>query len=378
MASAAFPAAAEIFAPKLTPGFRPASDSDENGLWDLMSREEARLKGSRFVIREPELNRYVTDVVCRLAGDYCPDIRVYIVRTPFFNASMAPNGMMQVWSGALLRTQNEAQLAAVIGHEVGHYLRRHTLDRFRDARDKSAFSMVLSMGLTLAGIGLVGSLTSLLVAASVVSYGRDQEREADAIGLDLMERAGYDPMEAPAVWSQLIAEHKARENPSGRDIIFASHPGEEEREVSLRETASSMPGAGETARRYKDRHLKALRVHRRQFFEDELRLRQYGPSLALFTTMLQNDPDDGTLAFAVGEVHRLRARDGDFDKALASLDRAWATGTAPAETWRSIGLIRRERQEIELSEAAFRRYLQLRPDAEDALMIKSYLEKEGR
>ena len=55
-----------------------------------------------------------------------------LVRTPYFNASMAPNGMMQVWSGLLLRVDNEAQLAAVLGHEIGHYLARHSVERLRD------------------------------------------------------------------------------------------------------------------------------------------------------------------------------------------------------------------------------------------------------
>jgi predicted Zn-dependent protease len=339
----------------------------------MMSREEERLRSSRFLVRDPELNGYVRDVACRMAGDYCADLRLYIVRTPYFNASMAPNGMMQIWTGALLRAQNEAQLASVIGHEVGHYLRRHTVDRFRDVKDKSAFSLVVSMGLAVAGLGAVGQLTGLLLAASMFSYGRDQEREADSIGLDLMERGGYDPSQASAVWSQLIAERKAREVPSARDLVFASHPGEDERETVLRERAASMPGNGDESRRHRDRHTLAMRRFRMTLIADELRLRQYGPSLALFQRMQELEPGDGEVAFAVGEVYRMRAREGDHVEALRSYDRALSTEGVPAETWRSIGLVRRERGEGALADAAFRRYLELRPDADDSLMIKSYL-----
>src|SRR5262245_24840551 len=82
---------------------RPDLASDEGGLWALMDREETRLRRSPFRLRDDALNRYLQDIVCRLAGEHCPDIRVYAVRTPYFNASMAPNGMMQVWSGLLLR-----------------------------------------------------------------------------------------------------------------------------------------------------------------------------------------------------------------------------------------------------------------------------------
>ena len=69
--------------------------------------------------------------------------QVHLVRTPLFNASMAPNGMMQVWTGLLLRVDDEAQLAAVLGHEFGHYLARHSTERLRDAKSRSAFGAFL-------------------------------------------------------------------------------------------------------------------------------------------------------------------------------------------------------------------------------------------
>ena len=87
----------------------------------------------RIATHDLKLHAYVEDIACRLGASHCPDIRVHIVRTPWFNASMAPNGMMQVWSGLLLRADNEAQLAAVLGHEIGHYISRHSVERLRDA-----------------------------------------------------------------------------------------------------------------------------------------------------------------------------------------------------------------------------------------------------
>ena len=74
----------------------------------MMDRAEAQLRRSPFVLRDEKLRAYVQDITCRLASQHCPDVRVHLVRTPYFNASMAPNGMMQVWSGLLLRVENEA------------------------------------------------------------------------------------------------------------------------------------------------------------------------------------------------------------------------------------------------------------------------------
>ena len=72
---------------------RPDLATDEGGLWALMDREETRLRRSPFALRDPQLRDYVQDIACRLAGDHCPDVRVYLVQTPLFNANMAPNGV---------------------------------------------------------------------------------------------------------------------------------------------------------------------------------------------------------------------------------------------------------------------------------------------
>ena len=130
---------------------RPDPSSDEGGLWAYMDRQEQQLKRSSFLIRDPALNKYVSDIACRLAGEHCPEMRVYLVRTPYFNASMAPNGMMQVWSGLLVRMQNEAQLSAVLGHEIGHYLQRHSVEGLRDAKSRSSFAQILGIALGVVG-----------------------------------------------------------------------------------------------------------------------------------------------------------------------------------------------------------------------------------
>src|SRR5690349_13670271 len=214
---------------------RPAASTDEGSLWAFMDREEHRLKQSAFVIRDKGLHDYVTGIVCKLAGEHCPDIRVYIVQTPYFNASMAPNGMMQVWSGLLLRMTSEAQLAAVLGHEIGHYLARHSIERLRDAKSKSAAGQFL--GILLARAGGIGAISQLALLAGMLAYSRDQEREADRIGVELMARAGYAPIEASRVWEQLLEELKAgakeRNEYWDESVLFKTHPPAAERQQAL-------------------------------------------------------------------------------------------------------------------------------------------------
>ena len=160
-----------------------------------MDREETRLRRSPTLLRDAALGEYLRDLVCRLGGDHCGDVRVYVVRSAEFNASMAPNGCMQVSSGLLLRVDNEAQLVAVLGHELGHYLERHTLERLRDLKGKAAAASVLAM------FGLVGAIASLGVWAGAMAFSREQELRADAIGMRLMRDAGYDGRQAAQIWT---------------------------------------------------------------------------------------------------------------------------------------------------------------------------------
>ncbi len=203
----------------LRPSYRPQPGTDEAGLWLQADKAEQEVRRSNLLIRDRGLNDYVRDLACRIGGEYCQDIRVYIVRNPYFNAMMAPNGMMQIWSGLLFRTRNEAQLAAVIGHELGHYARRHMVERMRDARTKSDLGVFFALGL-----GLPGMMINMAMISSIFSFSRDQEREADAFGLERMARAGYAPLEAAHVWEQLIAEEAAATDKQDRGYFFATHP----------------------------------------------------------------------------------------------------------------------------------------------------------
>ena len=356
----------------LVPHYQPPAGSDEKGLWSMMDRAERDLATSRFVVRDPKLNAYVRGIVCRLGKDWCADVRIYIVRTPQFNASMAPNGMMEVWTGLLLRCNDEAQLAAVLGHEVGHYLRRHTLERYRDVREKSSFGAFLSLGLAAAGAGYASGLANLALLASIFAFTRDQEREADQIGLELMDKAGYAPLAAPEVWQQLIAETKAGTAESEHNVMFASHPEPEERMAALREAAQSLhEGTGE---RGAARYRAALAGVRTELVRDELELRQYGRSEVVFDRLLAQSPDDGLLWFAKGEIYRLRAGPDDAARALEAYYKALAVPGSPPETWRSIVMVELKQGRKDLAQTAFDSYLKLKPDAPDAGALRMLLE----
>ena len=345
---------------------RPQLDSDEGGLWAMMDREETRLRRSPFTLRDPRLQTYVQDIACRLAGAHCPDLRVHIVRTPLFNANMAPNGMMQVWTGLMLRMENEAQLAAVIGHEIGHYVERHMVERLRDIKDRTAFGQFLRL------FGMVGAVGQVMVVASALAYTREHERIADRISVALMKNAGYDPAEAAKVWSNLQIELKTRkaDDPERESPLFATHPGAEEREQALAQLAQGHAGGATHVERWRE----MTKPHLREWLAEEVKRGRHEQSLALLTRMMAQSPGEAEFAFARGEVFRQRAREEDLDAALADYQMAVQAGREPPETHRGRGLILRLRNQMPEARASFERYLELAPEAPDVLLIKSYME----
>ena len=345
---------------------RPALDTDEGGLWSMMDREETRLRRSPLVVRDPALTDYLRELVCRLGGEHCADVRVYVVRSAQFNATMAPNGCMQVWSGLLLRVDNEAQLAAVLGHELGHYLDRHTVERLRDLKSKAAAVTVLAM------FGLAGALAGLGVAASVMGFSREQEMRADAIGMRLMRGAGYDGRQAARIWDDLLAEMKIRggEDVGKRSAMFATHPPAGDRRDALLKIAGDSGTLGDAAQL--DR---VFGPHRLEWLQEELRRGQFDESLELFNRKLKLQPENPQFLYARADALRRRGKDEDVAQALADLPKGAALDDAPPELFRSLGLLHRKRDEGDAANAAFEKYLTLAPDSGDAGLIKTYLSK---
>lgn len=351
---------------KLPPRFaRPQLDSDEGGLWGLMDREEARIRRSPLAIRDEKLKSYLGDLTCRMTDGHCPDIRVHVVRMPAFNAAMAPNGMMLVWSGLLLRVENEAQLAAVIGHELGHYLERHQVEQLRAAKDRAVLAQMIGL---IGGLG--GAIGRLGVLATLFAFSREHEERADRLGMRLMQQAGYDGRQAAQVWDDLLAEIKVTggKEAGERSAMFATHPPAAWRREALLKLAGERSGVTNS-----QPLREVIAPQRFGWIEDEIKRGQYEESLVLFDRLLKRDPDDVQVRYARGEVYRLRDEQQDGDRALDDLMQASRVLKAPPETFRALGLLHRSRSDAVAASQAFEKYLVLAPEAPDAGMIKSYL-----
>jgi beta-barrel assembly-enhancing protease len=376
-------------------GARPSAASDEGGMWEVSDRTERQAKSSAELISDTALNDYVRDVTCKVAAEYCKDVRVYIMNRPIFNATMAPNGYTEVWSGLLLRAQNEAELAFVMSHEVAHFERNHTVEAFRAHKTRS--NVVLSLTLVVAVAGAASaasastaesaqsimdsarSLNDVIYLAGVASYfgfSRANESEADKLGLQRMAAAGYDAAAAPASWQARVAENQASEfkrvrEGGARTNVFDSHPVEAERVAALEAQRKTLPVSGELGTA---RHRAAIRPHLSAWLRDDLRRRDYGQTLQIIDRLAANGEDQGVLNFHRGEAYRLRRGDGDQAKSRDAYLKAAAYPDAPMAVWRELGDARKRDNDTAGARAAYETYLSKAPEAEDAWLVREALD----
>jgi beta-barrel assembly-enhancing protease len=343
---------------------RPEISTDEGGLWAVLDREEQRLRRSHFVVRDHGLQEYLQNMVGRMVGAHATDVRVYPMRVPYPNATMYPNGMMHVWSGLLLRAENEAQLASVLGHELGHYLQRHGIAQLRDLKSRAAVASVVGWA------GLPGLVGVLALSAGMGAYSRDHERESDSIGVSLMQSAGYDPREASKVWANLRAEAAAGTAGDSQKSwpMFATHPASDERQAALEKQAAGSQGDVAEAG-----YWSKLEPMLPDLVDDELKRAQYDESIHLFSRMQARRPQHARLFFARGEAFRLRSKEGDIDRALADFAACLSRERPPAQAHRALGFMHRQRGDKAAAADAFKNYLSLDAAAPDAAMVQSYL-----
>jgi beta-barrel assembly-enhancing protease len=338
-------------------------DEVERGLWQQMDEYERELKNSQFLMSDPALNAYVKGVLCKAVGtDRCGAARIYIVRTPYYNAMMAPNGMMVVWSGLLLRTRNEAELATVLGHEFAHFEKRHSVQMFRNVKSKTDAMTWLSVvpGAMFAQFSLMGS---------VMSFNREMERQADLVALDDLARNGYDPIAASEIWEQLRAEmdstaegRRMRKMMDSMGDFFQSHPNTKERMEYLRAAAAGKRNNSQTFGT--ESYRKALGPWWPQLIDDQVKLNQFGISEFLLESMSRGKWT-AELLYARGELYRARAKEGDFAKAAGFYKQAVAQDPNLAESWRGLGLSLMRSGAKDDGKKALKQYLERRPQADD-------------
>ena len=377
-----------------------AAEKDAAGILMMADRYERGIRMSNRNVNDPELTDYLREVTCKAVREHCGGLRVYVVREPGFNAFMLPNGAMVVQSGLLLRLESEAELAAVLGHEASHYVRRHSLNSWRKRKRTSStlalLGAVASAGGAVAQAG-AGSAGGWSTAGSAVAfaevaaiyqmfaYNRKQEREADLDGIRWMAAGGYDAGGAPAVWRKLVAEQHAVEGDSGFSLL-STHPAPKKRIRYLTEAAQDMTGASVAV---PDAHSSSFTGKFTNYREDWLTDEMASIHPARFAVVANEQRNVGFPAglsaymearMWLRHVRRGKAneRAGAISQALAAFQRGEAApDDMPPQAHREWGraLLLPRRPDLAAAQGRFDRYFELHPDARDRGTILTLMEK---
>jgi len=328
----------------------PQGDSDEAGIAMQMTRVEDDIKTSRALVRDDALERYLHGVTCSVAGVSCGELRVYLVEMPGENVIALPNGALVIWSGTLLRMDNEAQLAQLLAHEIAHYWHKDTLRQYQRRLDTSGLVALLGVAASGVGMGFMGTPASMAALDARYAHSLSEEKDADRTGLELAAAAGYDPAAAAAIWRNAETDY------------LRLHPGHEAASA-IKENAA--PSGRTGAESY---HAVTAGWQSR-WVDDELR--NGGDSVSLFTRLAVSGR--GLFRYGLGEAYRKRAKPGDADMARQAFRAALASPDAEPQAWRGLGLLAMQEGDKKAARAAFAQYRAVLPLADDRAMIDYYL-----
>ncbi len=155
-----------------------------------------------------------------------------LIQSSEVNAWCMPGGKVAVYSGLLPVANTDAYLAVVMGHEIGHAIARHAAERISQqqaAQLGGAAVGVAASGKSSATQSIISTLYGVGGQLVLLKYSRDQESEADRLGLTFMAMAGYDPHTAIAFWQRMAAQSKGASQPE----LLSTHPADATRIANI-------------------------------------------------------------------------------------------------------------------------------------------------
>jgi predicted Zn-dependent protease len=368
------------------PGVTFADNLDEISL-----KESRKLDASDKIYRDPQAAAYVREVAERLVPDHARaehDFSFEIIRDPSLNAFALPGGAIYVHTGLLARLDNEAQLAVILGHEIGHVTQKHGQ---RQYKANVAVMVPAQIGAVVLGVQLerrtdnplvqimAGLGLNLGLSAAVNGYGRTLEDQADRVGLRYAAEAGYDTREGPKVWdifNDVYGDEGRVEN-----FFYGNHSTNAVRKENLRtEIGRHYRGRGEEG----DPPVVNEEIYQRTMLDltrdnavDDFDLERYRLSARGFERVLRHRPADPVARHYSGRI--VLATDEAPDapqKALSEYLRAVSVAPDYADVHRDLGLLYQKMGRPADARAHLERYLELAPaGAKDRKDVEKALEK---
>lgn len=353
-------------------------DKDERRLWRMSREEQEKLDGSGYIYDDPALVAYLNEVAQRLISKKSKgkglSIEIKVLKNPLVNAFSFPNGVIYLHTGIIAKSQNEAQVATLLAHEISHVTNRHALQKFRSIKDTAAFMTTLQVlaapaGLYGAGVTILGAVGAM---AAVSGFSQGLEEEADREGFDMLVKAGYDPEEAPKLFDHVKKDIEERD--ISEPFFFGSHPRLQERKDSYAQLLESTY-AGKKGDKGTERFMDKVTPLLLGNALLDLSMGRFSLAEEAIEKFLQRKPLSARGRYYLGELFRQRGEEGDIEKAEKEYHLAIQLNPSYPEPYEGLGIIYYKRGEKEKARAQFERYLSLAPDAKDKGYIEHYLKE---
>ncbi len=302
------------------------TESQELRIGSQQYMPSRQMQGGDYVL-DPELTKYVNKVGQKLAAvsDRKLPYEFVVINNSVPNAWALPGGKIAVNRGLLTELNNEAELAAVLGHEIVHAAARHGaqgMERGILLQGAVVIAGIASKGSNYANLAVRGAQT----AATLINqkYGRNAESESDLYGMKYMSRAGYDPRAAISLQEVFVRLSKDR-NADWLSGLFASHPPSQERVEANRATAKTLPESGELGvQRYQDKIAHLMKTKGAYDAYDKggeaLGKGKTKEVLNLAQQAIHSEPGEGLFHALIGDVYmkqqQYRKASTNYDKAV--------------------------------------------------------------
>ncbi len=194
------------------------------------------------IIDDPAIHRYLNqlgDRIQRQPGNRDIPYTFYLVNTNEMNAFAIPGGYVYINRGIVENSDNMAELAGVVAHEIGHVEARHSIKLMEQAQAAQVGATVASVLLGVQPSSVAGAAINVGAQAYLAQHSRQDESEADAIAVQLLPEAGIDPNGLVTLFKKLLAQRE--QSPSTLEQWFSTHPLTEDRIAHVRDLIRALP-----------------------------------------------------------------------------------------------------------------------------------------
>ena len=300
------------------------------------------------------------------------------VNATYVNAYAFPGGSIAATRGILLALDNEAELAALLGHELGHVNARHTAEQMSKGVLTNAIVGGISAvaGTQSAALGQLASKLGMVGASALLaSYSRDNEREADALGLKYMSNTGYNAEGFVGLMDVLrsLSKHK----PSAIELMFATHPMSDERYKTAVDTVQTQYRTTKKLPLHRDRYmdhtagLRAIKgaIDALQKGESAMANAKYNDAQKHFKKALKQAPDDYAGLLMMSKCLLVQKKDA---KAKRFAEKAKAIYPQEAQAHHLLGFANLRTKNFDAAYQAFKHYDKLLPGNPNTTFFKGF------